>query len=133
VSSRTIRKTEIPAVTPLSGAACPPGVVEFPEAAPGEWDDPAGFAEALALHMERHVDSVWHLHRAVSRPGETFDRATIREWRAGRKAPRSAVSLRVLARIENCYRLPLGYLRAKLPHPGRAATGHACSVALGPA
>ena len=111
----------------------PRPIVEFPVPAPGDWNDPAVFSDALTLHMERYGDSVWHLHRAVSRPGETFDRTTIREWRAGRKAPRSAVSLRILARIEHRYRLPAGYFRAKLPHPGRAATGHAGSVALEPA
>lgn len=108
-------------------------VVEFPEPIDAEWVDPPAFRDALILHMDRHGDTTWHLHRAVSRPDEIFDRTTIREWRAGRKAPRSAVSLAVLARIEHRYRLPSGYLRAKLPHPGRAATGHAASVTLGPA
>lgn len=137
MSSRIVRQTETSTTAtvavPKRRGVPPRPIVEFPDAAPGEWDDPAAFSDALALHMDRHGDSVWHLHRAVSRPGETFDRTTIREWRAGRKAPRSVVSLRVLARIELRYRLPPGYLRAKLPHPGRAATGHADSVALEPA
>ncbi|WP_246450348.1 hypothetical protein [Sphingomonas rhizophila] len=82
--------------------------------------------------MSRHGDTIWHLHRAVIRAGETFDRTTIREWCAGRKAPRSATSLRVLERIEHRYRLPEGYFRAKLAHPGRATTGQAGSLAFTP-
>lgn len=107
-------------------------VVEFPEPTTDVWIDPPTFREALVLHMERHSDSAWHLHRAVTCPGETFDRKTIREWLVGRKAPRSAASLRILARIEHRYRLPAGYLRARLPHPGRAASGLATSAAISP-
>lgn len=134
--SSTIENPNVPqlgADGPRRRGVPPKPIVEFPDPAPGGWDDPAGFADALALHMERHGDSVWHLHRAVSGPGETFDRTTIREWRAGRKAPRSAVSFRVIARIERRYCLPDGYFRGKLPHPARAPTGHAGSVALEPA
>lgn len=133
--SNIIPDPEIPIGQPAAkrrGVPAKP-IIEFPEASSEDWDDPAGFHAALALHMDRHGDSIWHLHRAVSRAGEVFDRTTIREWRAGRKAPRSAVSLQVLARIERRYRLPEGYLRSKLPHPGRAATGQARTVILDPA
>jgi hypothetical protein len=39
------------------------------------------------------------------------------------KAPRGEESFRILAEIERRYRLPRGYLKAKLPHPGRATCG----------
>lgn len=89
----------------------PKPVIEFPEPISTEWSDPPGFHEALVLHMDRHGDTIWHLHRAVRRPDEQFDRTTIREWRAGRKAPRSALSFTILERIERRYRLPAGYGR----------------------
>ncbi len=80
--------------------------------------------------MSRHGDTIWHLHRAVTRAGETLDRTTIREWCAGPKAPRSTTSLRVLERIEHRYRLPVGYFRSKLAHRGRATTRQAGSLLL---
>jgi hypothetical protein len=45
-------------------------------------------------------------------------------WRKGQKAPRSFQSLEVLHRIEQRYQLPKGYFATKLPHQGRAASGH---------
>lgn len=109
----------------------PRQIVEFPESLT-EWSDPSDFGEALASHTSRHGDTIWHLHRAVTRAGETFDRTSIREWCAGRKAPRSVTSLRVLQRIERRYRLPEWYFRTKLAHPGRATTGQAGSLNLTP-
>ncbi|MFS2109981.1 hypothetical protein ACCC88_09860 [Sphingomonas sp. Sphisp140] len=108
----------------------PKPIIEFPEPNSTEWDDPADFSEALSLHMDRHGDTIWHLHRAVEQPGESFNRTTIREWRAGRKFPRSALSYLILGRIERRYRLPSDYFRSKLPHPARAPTGHAQSVGI---
>lgn len=108
-------------------------VVEFPEPSTEDWIDPPDFQDALILHMDRHGDTTWHLHRAVGRADETFDRTTIREWRAGRKAPRSAISIGILSRIERRYRLPDGYFRAKLPHPARAAIGFTTTVGIAPA
>jgi hypothetical protein len=108
-------------------------VIEFPEPKFAGWIDPPDFHSAIVLQMDRHGDSIWHLHRAVAVPGECFNRTTIRDWHMGRKAPRSALSFIVLGRIEHRYRLAPGYFREKLPHPARATTGHAYSVAISPA
>lgn len=111
----------------------PKPIIEFPEPISAEWIDPSDFRDALVLHMDRHGDTVWHLHRAIEQPGERFNRTTIREWCAGRKFPRSALSFLVLERIERRYRLPAGYFRSRLPNPARAAIGHAQSVIIDPA
>jgi hypothetical protein len=89
-----------------------------------EWDEPDSFHEALDLHMKRFGDSCNHLCRAIVRPGDLTDRRTLLSWRTGEKSPRSVESLAVLLRIERRYRLPVGYFKAKLPHPARAAKGH---------
>jgi len=99
-------------------------VVEFPEPLFREWDEPTEFHEALALHMKRHGDTYWQLHRAVIKPDELLDNKTIGSWVYGTKMPRSRASLEVLGRIERRYRLPDGYFRTKLPHPVRATSGH---------
>jgi len=102
----------------------PREVVEFPEPLWLEWTDPESFSAALALQMDRHGDSAWHLHRAILRDGDDFDRKTIVTWRDGARAPRSAQSLEILGRIERRYRLPDGYFRAKFPHKARATMGY---------
>lgn len=99
-------------------------IEEFPTPLFEEWIDPTTFQEALALHMRRHSDSYWHLHRAVVRDDENLDRSTIRHWLQGSKAPRSVASMEVLARIERRYRLPTGYFKATLPHQTRSSSGH---------
>lgn len=99
-------------------------IEEFPTPLFDGWIDPTTFQEALALHMRRHGDSYWHLHRAVVRDDENLDRTTIRHWLQGSKAPRSVASMEVLARIERRYRLPAGYFKAKLPHQTRSSSGH---------
>lgn len=99
-------------------------IEEFPEPLFQQWIEPTSFADALELHMRRHGDSYWHLHRAVVRDDEDFDRSTIRHWMQGSRAPRSAASMVILARIEHRYRLPAGYFKEKLPHPTRSTTGH---------
>lgn len=104
--------------------AKPRQVHEFPQPKTREWHDPPTFREALALHMERHGDSYWHLHRAVVRDGETFDRQTLRSWVQGTRAPVSVASMEILRRIERRYRLAEGYFEAKLPHRARAVRGH---------
>jgi hypothetical protein len=88
------------------------------------WREPETVAEALVLHMSRHGETAWHLHRALARDGITIDRKTIATWADGTRVPRSVESLDLLARIERRYRLPEGYFAAKLPHQARAATGH---------
>lgn len=74
--------------------------------------------------MDRHGDSAWHLHRAIVRDDDDFDRKTIVTWRERSRAPRTARSLEVLARIEHRYRLPVGYFKAKFAHKARATAGH---------
>jgi integrase len=96
---------------------------ECPTPLNNEWIDPPGFAEALRLHLARYQESYLLLHRAVIRPGETFDPATIKGWCSGKRTPRSTGSLEMLARIEARYVLPKGYFRAKLPHQARAPAG----------
>lgn len=102
----------------------PKAVVEFPQALDDRWEDPATFREALVLHMQRHGETYWHLHRAIVDAGERFDIKTIRSWVQGTRSPASTDSMAILRRIERRYRLPEGYFQAKLPHPGRAARGH---------
>lgn len=102
----------------------PRPIIEFPEPISKEWTDVPGFAAALRLHMTRHGDTLWSLHRAVTRPGETFDRATLKSWRNGDREPRTLTSHDILSRIERRYGLPPGYFTSKLGHPGRAATEH---------
>jgi hypothetical protein len=112
--------------------AKPRVIEEFPEPLFKEWSNPSTFQEALDLHMRRHGDSYWHLHRAVVREDENLDRSTIRCWLQGFKAPRGVASMEVLARIERRYRLPTGYFKAKLPHQTRSASGHLLDE-IGPA
>jgi hypothetical protein len=99
-------------------------IEEFPQPLFKRWTDPASFSEALELHMRRHGDSYWHLHRAVVRDDESLDPSTIRHWLLGSKAPRSTASMELLERIERRYRLPKGYFKERLPHQTRSATGH---------
>lgn len=102
----------------------PSVIEEFPEPLFRQWIEPTSFPDALELHMRRHGDSYWHLHRAVVRDGENFGHSAIRHWLQGSKAPRSVASIEILARIERRYCLPAGYFKAKLPHQTRSATGH---------
>jgi hypothetical protein len=99
-------------------------IVEFPVALSDQWEEPDTFHAALDLHIRRHGETSWALHRAVVRPGELLDWKTIADWQRGLKSPRSVLSFEVLERIETRYRLPSGYFREKLPHPARAAVGH---------
>lgn len=102
----------------------PTPTVEHPDPLFTDWIEPSSFHESLALHMRRHGDTYWGLWRALVRPGEVFDRTTLQSWTAGRRAPRSAKSFEMLARIEHRYRLPKGHFRSLLPHQSRAVTGH---------
>lgn len=99
-------------------------IVEFPEPRTTIWSDVPSFAAALDLHMTRHGDTVWGLHRAITRPGEPFTHTTLKTWRQGTREPRSLNSREVVTRIEHRYRLPSGYFSAKLAHPSRSATGY---------
>ena len=74
--------------------------------------------------MRRFGDSYWQLHRAIVRLNETFDSKTLLSWIQRERVPRSVASFDVLCRIEQRYRLPEGYFKAKLPHQARALYGH---------
>ena len=101
----------------------PADIIEFPEPLFQQWTDPSGFAEALQLHMRRHGETYWVLHRSVVRSDEAMDKNTLLSWIEGRRVPRSTDSFDVLGRIERRYRLPDGYFKAKLPHQSRSASG----------
>ena len=101
----------------------PRPIVEFPQARFDVWDEPETFGEALSLHIRRHGETTYALHRALVKPGELTDRTTIASWRRGTRAPRSQESLELLRRIERRYQLPRGYFKDKLPHPARATVG----------
>jgi hypothetical protein len=111
----------------------PRPIEEFPEPLFAHWEDPDSFQHALKLHMERHGDTYWHLHRAIVRSGENFDRTTIVNWLNGKKIPRSVESIEMLSRIERRYRLPSEYFRGKLPNQARAVRGHDLSQDIGTA
>lgn len=117
-------KKLLPAAPVRRPGVKPKAIVEFPDAIFDKWDDPTAFHDALDLQMRRFGDSYWQLHRAVIGVEQQTDRKTISNWRQGLKHPRTVDSLAVLARIERRYRLPDGYFKAKLPHPGLAAKGH---------
>jgi len=122
------RSAKQPASKPLpAGKRCgrkPAPVVEFPEPLFKDWIDPSSFHEVLALHMRRHGDSCWQLWKGIIQPGDTLNHKTVESWVKGRRVPRSVVSLQMLARIEQRYRLPEGYFRAFMPHQTRAPVGH---------
>ncbi|ETI58566.1 hypothetical protein C100_23195, partial [Sphingobium sp. C100] len=101
----------------------PRTIIEFPEAKSTVWADTPVFHEVLALRIERHGDTAWHLHKAIVGPKDRIDRKTIVRWVAGTKVPRSVSSLEILGRVEKRYGLPVGYFASKLPHTGRAADG----------
>jgi hypothetical protein len=99
-------------------------IVEFPEPL---WDADTqrmAFPAALATEMKRHGDTVHHLYRAVGEADRLVDPHSIRMWTTGERQPRTIQSFEVLSRIERRYRLPVGYFKARLAHPGRALTGH---------
>lgn len=101
----------------------PAPVVENPMPNTEKWIDPPGFREALVLHLNRFSESYYQLHRAIIKVGEKLDRSTLQSWIEGRRAPRNAASLEILARIEHRYGLPVGYFKSKLPNPARAPSG----------
>ncbi|WP_420841279.1 hypothetical protein [Ensifer aridi] len=111
----------------------PRPIEEFPKPLFDWTEEPDGFQQALIYHMRRHGDSYWHLHRAVVREEDAFDRKTLLSWTKGTKVPRSIESLDILSRIERRYRLPDGYFKAKLPHQARSASGHEVGSDIGAA
>lgn len=111
--------------TPPKRGRKPRPIVEFPEPLDGPWIEPGTFPEAFVIQLECHGETCWHLHNAVIREGEAFDRKTFRFWANGEKLPNSIVSFDVLSRVERRYRLPEGYFRSKIPKIGRAPSGFA--------
>lgn len=103
----------------------PRPIIAFPTPLWDEWDDPEDFASALDLHMRRHKDTGYGLRRAVCGRDDKVETTTFTAWRRGDKAPRSATSFRILAALERRWRLPPGYFREKLHHPGRMITSEA--------
>ncbi len=101
----------------------PKPIQPFPDPLFEASQDPAAFQDALVYHMRRFGESYWQLYRVV-RLGETFDDKTLLSWIQGERVPRSVASFGILARIEQRYRLPPGYFKAKLPHQSRALYGH---------
>ncbi len=91
----------------------PEPVTPYPEASPEPWEDPPGFKAALDLHMRRHGDSVYRLHRALLARGGRISSSTLAVWRRGGKAPQSVESLKIFTLIEARYALPEGYFLSK--------------------
>jgi len=102
-------------------------IVEFPEPLWSPLEEPPTFHEALRMQMARHRDSPLSLYRAFRAAGVPVGRWTIDVWVRGRRAPRSLLSLRILALIERRYGLAEGYFRDRFPHKRRAALGHTVS------
>lgn len=98
----------------------PKPIVEFPEPLESTWDEPDSFGAALRLHAARHGETIYHLYNAVVRPEDGVHRSTLMTWGRGVKAPRSAISLEILQRVERRYRLPEGYFVAKMGGAERA-------------
>ncbi|WP_221796195.1 hypothetical protein [Aquisediminimonas sediminicola] len=120
----SVSSISAPSSTARRRGSKPEPIVGHPEPLFTEWIEPPTFHESLALHMRRHADTYWGLWKALVQPNERFDRTTLRSWTSGRRAPRSASSFEMLARIEHRYRLPTGHFRSLLPHKSRATTGH---------
>lgn len=98
----------------------PRAIVEFPEPLDTTWNDHATFGEALQLHARRHGETIYHLYNAVVRPEDSVKRSTLISWGRGKKAPRAAISLDILGRIERRYRLSAGYFMGLSGTPDRA-------------
>ena len=124
ISAKSSRKQPVAPKTGTKRGVKPRPIVEFPEPLWAVWDDPHTFTEALSLHMRRHGDTVYRLHKTLVSQGSDVDQKTILDWRRGKKAPRSVQSLAILDQIARRYQLPSGYFKAKLPHPSRASVGH---------
>lgn len=116
-SSRSANRNSKPGAKPRP-------IDEFPVALFDDYPEPVSFQAALELHIRRFGETYYHLHRAVMRPGDNFDAKTLLSWLKGTKVPRSVESFEILDRIEQRYRLPSGYFKAKLPHQSRAGIGH---------
>lgn len=104
---------------------CAPAANEEADPEPEElaWVDPVEFHEALDLHMKRHRETVRGICSMLDRQGAPVEQSTLRMWLRGLKAPMHGDSFEVLRLLEERWRLPPGYFKAKLPHPSRAPVG----------
>lgn len=98
-------------------------IVARPDPLWTEWEDPSDFSAALDLHVRRHGETIYALHKALATSGDKIDVQTLYMWQRQKKEPRSTSTFRILTAIEARYRLPEGYFRAKLTHPSRMVTG----------
>ncbi len=98
-------------------------ITKYPEAQFEVTTDPTDFAAALDMHMQRHEDSCKHLARAIGKKGSRINAKTLWFWRQGRKEPNNTKSFEMLARIEERYRLDIGYFSAKLSTNKHSAHG----------
>ena len=115
VTERRLRPPKPPRIRrahPNAGRKARP-IEEFPVPLQDTWEEPRRFGEALRLHAARHGETTYHLYNAVVRPEDGVHRSTLISWGKGQKAPRSAISLEILKRIERRYRLPEGYFASK--------------------
>lgn len=72
------------------------------------------FHRELNFQMRKHADTGQSLARAVYRPGDPNKERVINQWKIGRRTPNSKNAYAYLERIEDHYRLPLGYFAALL-------------------
>ena len=128
IKPKLAQKTARPAPLPESGkprrGKRKKVIVEFPEPL---WDantERMAFPAALTTEMKRHGDTSFHLCRAIAEIDKLVDPHSIHKWCSGQSQPRTIQSFEALNRIERRYRLPVGYFKARLAHPGRALTGH---------
>lgn len=102
----------------------PTPIVQFP---PALWPEVCTFADfhrELDQQAKRHGDNNYVLQRALAAAGIKVNVSTIRNWRSGVRHPRTVRSMRAIAALEQRYRLPIGHLAGRLPHPARAIAGN---------
>ena len=75
-------------------------IVARPDPLWTEWEDPGDFAAALDLHVRRHGETIYALHKALAASGEKIDVQTLYTWQRQKKEPRSTSTFRILTAIE---------------------------------
>jgi hypothetical protein len=129
--SKTVRSRENDAVSSRVRKSKPRNqlntadiVEETPTPLWTQWDDPTTLAQALQLHIERHGETRFGVHRSITDQGYAIDYRGFVRWCTGHRVPRSVGSLNILKALERRYRLPAGYFKNKLSHRARASQGH---------
>lgn len=125
-SRREPRLRDIGPPPPCQPAAAPrPGqsASVLSEAPETDMAEPSVFHLAFDRQMRMHRETPSSLSRALVADGYPIEPSTLRMWRRGIKAPAYRDSFSVLDRLENRWRLPRGYFRARLPCPSRAMKG----------